>query len=96
MIEKILRLTEHLNKKFGDKVKVFNNDIMKFSYKDFYDKKLTIFGNLPYNVSTQILTRWIKMDNLSSFLKNLYLCFKKKLQIELLLKQIQKIMEGYQ
>ena len=39
---------------------------------------MTIFGNLPYNVSTQILTRWIKIKNLSSFCKKFILMFQKE------------------
>ena len=60
VIEKDKRLVEYLNKKFGNKIKIVNDDMMEFSYEDFYNKKLIIFGNLPYNISTQILTKWIK------------------------------------
>ena len=63
VIEKDKRLVEYLNKKFGNKIKVINDDMIKFSYKDFDNKKLIIFGNLPYNISTQILTKWIKIEN---------------------------------
>ena len=78
VIEKDKRLVEYLNKKFGNKIKVINDDMIKFSYKDFYNKKLIIFGNLPYNVSTQILTKWIKIENLSSFCKKFVLMFQKE------------------
>ena len=78
VIEKDKRLVEYLNKKFGNKIKVINDDMIKFSYKDFYNKKLIIFGNLPYNISTQILTKWIKIENLSSFCKKFVLMFQKE------------------
>ncbi len=78
VIEKDQRLAEYLNKKFGDKIKVINDDMIKFSYKNFYNKKLIVFGNLPYNVSTQILTKWIKIENLSSFCKKFILMFQKE------------------
>ena len=64
VIEKDERLVEYLNKKFGSKIKIHNEDMMKFSYKNFYNKKLIIFGNLPYNISTQIFTKWIKIQKL--------------------------------
>ena len=38
VIEKDKRLVEYLNKKFGNKIKIINDDMIKFSYKDFYNK----------------------------------------------------------
>ena len=61
LIEKDERLAFYLNKKFGEKIKIFNEDMMKFSYQNYYDKRLIIFGNLPYNISTQILAKWVKI-----------------------------------
>ncbi len=78
VIEKDEILVEYLNKKFGNKIKVINDDMIQFSYSNFYNKKLIIFGNLPYNVSTQILTKWIKIKNLSSFCKKFILMFQKE------------------
>ncbi len=78
VIEKDKRLVEYLNKKFGNKIKIVNDDMMEFSYEDFYNKKLIIFGNLPYNISTQILTKWIKIENLDSFCKKFVLMFQKE------------------
>ena len=78
LVEKDKRLFNYLNEKYGNKVKVFNEDMMKFSYKEYYDKKLIIFGNLPYNISTQILAKWIKIKNLDRFCKRFVLMFQKE------------------
>ena len=78
VIEKDIRLANHLNEKFGDRIKVINEDMLKFSYSEYSDKKLIIFGNLPYNISTQILTKWIKIKNLESFCKKFILMFQKE------------------
>ena len=78
VIEKDKRLVEYLSDKFGDKIKIFNEDMMNFSYKDFYNKELIIFGNLPYNISTQILAKWIKISNLDNFCKKFILMFQKE------------------
>ena len=86
VIEKDKRLAKFLNEKFGNKIKVINDDMMKFSYKSFYDKKLIIFGNLPYNISTQILTKWIKIKNLNSFCKKFILMFQKEVADRILAK----------
>ena len=69
--------------------------MMKFSYQNYYDKRLIIFGNLPYNISTQILAKWVKIKNLDKFCKKLILMFQKKLLIGLFQKKIRVIMGGY-
>ena len=78
LIEKDQGLSEYLIKKFGDKVKIFNEDMLKFSYENYYKKNLIIFGNLPYNISTQILAKWIKIKELDKFCKKLVLMFQKE------------------
>ena len=78
VIEKDQRLVKILNDKYGDKINVINDDMMKFSYKEFEKSKLTIFGNLPYNISTQILAKWIKISKLEQFCKKFILMFQKE------------------
>tara|TARA_Y100000816_G_scaffold278817_1_gene250423 strand:- start:749 stop:1540 length:792 start_codon:yes stop_codon:yes gene_type:complete len=78
VIEKDQELANYLSEKFGNKIKIFNEDIMKFSYKNYYQKKLIIFGNLPYNISTQILVKWIRIQKLDKFCKKLVLMFQKE------------------
>ena len=78
LIEKDKRLVDLLNQRYGNKINIFNEDILKFSYKNYYDKKLVIFGNLPYNISTQILAKWIKIQNLDKFCKRFVLMFQKE------------------
>ena len=78
VIEKDKRMIDHLNKRFGNKIKVINEDMLKFSYEIYDNKNLIIFGNLPYNVSTQVLAKWIKIGNLDSFCKKFILMFQKE------------------
>ena len=78
VIEKDERLYKFLNKKFGSKIDIINNDMMKISYEKYLEENLIIFGNLPYNISTQILTKWIKINNLEKFCKKLILMFQKE------------------
>ena len=78
VIEKDQRLALYLNDKFGDKVNIFNEDMMKFDYEKYYKENLIIFGNLPYNISTQILAKWIRVKNLDHFCKKFILMFQKE------------------
>ena len=78
VVEKDQKLALYLNEKFGDRINVFNEDMMKFEYEKYYKDKLIIFGNLPYNISTQILVKWIRIKNLDNFCKKFILMFQKE------------------
>ena len=78
VIEKDERLIEILNKKYENRINIINEDMMKVSYEKLLRKNTIIFGNLPYNISTQILTKWIKMNNLHKTCKKLVLMFQKE------------------
>ena len=78
VIEKDKNLTILLKKKFKNDIQIINSDILNYNQEIYYNKKVIIFGNLPYNISTQILTKWIKQDNLNSFCKRFILMFQKE------------------
>ena len=78
VIEKDLRFTEHLNSRFGERIRIIHEDMMKYSFDSFNEKNIIVFGNLPYNISTQILVKWIKMKNLNNFCKKFILMFQKE------------------
>ena len=59
VIEKDFNLAKMLENNFRDKVKVINDDVLKIDETKLCDDKLTVFGNLPYNISTEILSKWI-------------------------------------
>ncbi len=78
VIEKDNRLSVVLKKKFSNNISIVNQDMMDFTYEDYQTNKLIIFGNLPYNISTQILAKWIKTENIDKFCKRLILMFQKE------------------
>ena len=55
VVEKDKNLTINLEKKFNKNIEIINEDILCFDQSFLYKKKIIIFGNLPYNISTQIL-----------------------------------------
>ena len=55
VIEKDNDLCLLLNEKFGDEINIINNDILRVSEDEISKAKLTVFGNLPYNISTELL-----------------------------------------
>ena len=77
-IEKDNQLIEVLKNKFKDEIVLINNDILKVSENQISENKLTVFGNLPYNISTQILLKWILNLNSNLWFETLVLMFQKE------------------
>ena len=78
VVEKDNNLSEFLFNRFGDQIKILNKDILT-CYKDFnYDEPIKVFGNLPYNVSTKILTSFIKIENLNKKFNKFIFVFQKE------------------
>ena len=77
-IEKDKRLIKILSEKFDYKLKIINEDILKYDLKLLSDRDLVIFGNLPYNVSSQILVKLINYSSSKFSYKKLVLMFQKE------------------
>jgi len=77
-IEKDYNLVNFLNEKFEGKIKIINEDILNFKINNISNEKFIIYGNLPYNISTQILTQWIVDQQQFSSIKKLILMFQKE------------------
>ena len=59
VIEKDNELSRSLENKFSNQITIINDDVLKINEKSLFKEKVTVFGNLPYNISTQILSKWI-------------------------------------
>ena len=78
VIEKDNNLSKFLHKRFGNQIKILNKDILT-CYKNFnYEMPIKVFGNLPYNISTKILTSFIKIENLNKKFKKFIFIFQKE------------------
>ena len=60
-------------------VKVVNADILKFDLEKNIKSNSVIFGNLPYNISSQILVKLIKFEKWPPKFSSLILMFQKEL-----------------
>ena len=79
VIEKDKELVIFLKKKFDKKIEIINEDILKINEKNLSEEKLTVFGNLPYNISTEILAKWIlNLKNNFFWFDSLILMFQKE------------------
>ena len=58
-IEKDKYLATNLELKFKNKLIVINDDILNINENKIFNEKAIVFGNLPYNISTEILSKWV-------------------------------------
>ncbi len=80
VIEKDRNLIGYLEKYKNDKISIINDDALKFNLlKLNKSKESIIVGNLPFNISSQLLIKWLKFDNWPPFYKKMYLMFQKEL-----------------
>ena len=59
VIEKDIHLCKILYEKFKNKITIFNEDILKFNLERFNNNDFTVFGNLPYNISSKIISKFV-------------------------------------
>ena len=78
LVEKDTFLAENLKDIIDQRVKIFNEDILKFDENLLSKKKIIVFGNLPYNISTEILSTWITKLKKDYWFSDLILMFQKE------------------
>ncbi len=59
VIEKDNNLAKKLEINFKNQLTVINEDILNINENLLSQEKIVVFGNLPYNISTEILSKWI-------------------------------------
>tara|TARA_Y100000591_G_scaffold237136_1_gene207851 strand:+ start:4255 stop:5043 length:789 start_codon:yes stop_codon:yes gene_type:complete len=59
VIEKDNKLALNLKKKYKDQINIINDDILNVDENLLCNEKMIVYGNLPYNISTEILCKWI-------------------------------------
>tara|TARA_B100000780_G_scaffold176369_1_gene123641 strand:+ start:1578 stop:2366 length:789 start_codon:yes stop_codon:yes gene_type:complete len=78
VIEKDEDLSLILKEKFNDEINIINDDVLKIIEDKISNQKLTVFGNLPYNISTEILSKWIVNLKKDFWFESLVLMFQKE------------------
>ena len=79
LIEKDNILAKNLTNRFNNDIEIINEDVLKINENDLCDQSLIVFGNLPYNISTEILSKWIlNLDINKVWFSYLVLMFQKE------------------
>ena len=81
LIEKDFVLFKELKDKYSSnkKIEIYNEDILKFDLEKKIKKNTIVFGNLPYNISSQILVKFIKFKKWLPKYSSLIFMFQKEL-----------------
>ncbi len=78
VIEKDDELALLLQEKFTNEITIINEDVLTINEDKISNEKLTVFGNLPYNISTEILSKWITNLGEKIWFEKLVLMFQKE------------------
>ena len=78
VVEKDDELAILLNEKFNKEIVIINDDILKVNEDKISEQKLTVFGNLPYNISTEILSKWVSNIGTTFWFESLVFMFQKE------------------
>ena len=78
VVEKDDELALLLKDKFTNEIIIINDDVLRISEDKISNEKLTVFGNLPYNISTEILSKWITNLGKKIWFEKLVLMFQKE------------------
>ena len=80
VVEKDKELSLKLSKKFKNNIEIINTDILDYFDKLKFKEPLKVFGNLPYNISTKILTSFIRENNFFKKYKKFIFVFQKEVE----------------
>ena len=78
VIEKDNDLAENLNNIFANQLTIINDDVLNIDENLLFKDRVTVFGNLPYNISTEILSKWIVNLKDTFWFDHLILMFQKE------------------
>ena len=96
LVEKDRSLCDRLQLKFQNEVKIKNEDILKIDVNNISRHKLVVFGNLPYNISTEIVCNWILNLKDDFWFSELILMFQKEVADRIISKtNTSQTMEDY-
>jgi 16S rRNA (adenine1518-N6/adenine1519-N6)-dimethyltransferase len=81
LIEKDNILSKELKLKYQNnkKIIIYNKDVLKFNFEEKLKNNSIIFGNLPYNISSQILAKIIKFKKYPPKYSALIFMFQKEM-----------------
>ena len=78
IIEKDNDLISVLKEQFKENINIIHDDVLNIDESSIFNESVIVFGNLPYNISTEILSKWIINLKNNFWFENLVLMFQKE------------------
>ncbi len=78
VIERDNDLINVLKEQFKENVNIIHDDVLNIDESSIFNERVIVFGNLPYNISTEILSKWIINLKNNFWFENLVLMFQKE------------------
>ena len=69
---------EEVQSQFSEKLKIVQGDALSTEVRQYLTHPVQIIANLPYNVGTELLVRWLKSTTWPSFWQSMTLMFQKE------------------
>jgi 16S rRNA (adenine1518-N6/adenine1519-N6)-dimethyltransferase len=78
--ERCLAILEEISAHYPDRLKVVAGDAMQTDFRALAGDKspLRIIANLPYNIGTELLVRWLTVENWPPFYESMALMFQRE------------------
>ena len=78
VIEKDDSLISELKKKFSSNIQIINKDVLTVEWENYKNQNIILFGNLPYNISAQLMVNLIRLNELNKIFNKFILMFQKE------------------
>ena len=78
VIERDNDLISVLKEQFKENINIIHDDVLNIDESSIFKEKVIVFGNLPYNISTEILSKWITNLKDDFWFESLVLMFQKE------------------
>ena len=69
---------EEIQSLFPDRFKLLQGDALSVNVTQYFTDPIKIIANLPYNIGTELLVRWLNSKNWPSFWQSMTLMFQKE------------------
>ncbi len=85
--ERFLSPLKEITKAYPEKIEIIHADALKFDYDSLKKEPIKIIANLPYNIATPLLIKWLTKSSRPPFYDSLTLMFQKEVAQRICAKQ---------
>ena len=87
---------EEIQSLFPGRLRLLQGDALSMNVTQYLTDPIKIIANLPYNIGTELLVRWLNSKNWPSFWQSMTLMFQKEVANRIVAVQEAKHTEDYQ